>query len=107
VQEVVKCTSCDRKYKAPLRKKSPQKFDETADASLVINRYLAATSAYRLSGLQGMCGITLPISTIHGRCEMVVCENVNWRRTSATVAQGKARFSERGDGKHHDARIFV
>jgi hypothetical protein len=72
VQEVVKCSFCDREYEAPLPEGvKPQKFAETADASLVINRYLAANPAYRLSGLQWMCGIPLPISTIHGRCEVV------------------------------------
>jgi hypothetical protein len=72
VQEVVRCASCNREYEAPLPTGvKPQKFDETADATIVINRYLAATPADRLSGLQGMCGIPLPISTIHERCEAV------------------------------------
>ena len=72
VQEVVKCGSCNREYEAPLPEGvKPQKFDETADASLVINRYVAASPAHRLSGLQGMCGIPLPISTIHERCAEV------------------------------------
>src|SRR5215475_6047724 len=69
LQEVVKCGSCNREYEAPLPEGvKPQKFDETADASLVIKRYLAAAPAHRLSGLQQMCGIPLPISTIHERC---------------------------------------
>ena len=72
VQEVVKCASCNREYEAPLPiGVKPQKFDETADAKIVIIRYVAATPAFRLSGLQGMCGIPLPISTIHERCEAV------------------------------------
>lgn len=69
---MVKCAFCNREYEAPLPEGvKPRKFDETADAAIVINRYLAATPAYRLSGLQGMCGIPLPISTIHERCEAV------------------------------------
>ena len=72
VQEVVKCASCNREYEAPLPTGvKPQKFDETADAGIVIIRYLAATPGFRLSVLQGMCGIPLPISTIHERCEAV------------------------------------
>lgn len=72
VQEVVKCASCNREYEAPLPTGvKPQKFDETADAGIVIIRYVAATPTYRLSGLQGMCGIPLPIATIHERCEAV------------------------------------
>jgi len=69
VLEVVKCGYCNREYEAQLPEGvKPQKFDETADASLVVNRYLAATPAHRLSGLQNICGIPLPISTIHERC---------------------------------------
>ena len=95
VQEVVKCTSCDREYEAPLPEGiKPQKFDETADASLVINRYLAVTPAHRLSGLQGMCGIPLPISTIHGRCEMVaevllpICKEMEREAANAKILYG-------------------
>lgn len=72
VQEVVRCASCNREYEAPLPSGvKPQKFDETADATIVIIRYLAATPGFRLAGLQQMCGIPLPISTIAERCEAV------------------------------------
>jgi hypothetical protein len=37
----------------------------------VIIRYVAATPGFRLAGLQQMCGIPLPISTIHERCVAV------------------------------------
>ena len=72
LQEVVKCGSCNREYEAPLPEGvKPQKFDETADAKIVIIRYVAATPGFRLAGLQQMCGIPLPISTIHERCVAV------------------------------------
>src|SRR6266540_2889432 len=72
LQEVVKCGSCNREYEAPLPEGvKPQKFDGTADAKIVIIRYVAATPGFRLAGLQQMCGIPLPISTIHERCVAV------------------------------------
>src|SRR6266542_3585803 len=56
LQEVVKCGSCNREYEAPLPEGvKPQKFDETADAKIVIIRYVAATPGFRLAGLQQMC----------------------------------------------------
>src|SRR6266511_2673870 len=56
VQEVVKCASCNREYEAPLPSGvKPQKFDETADATIVIIRFLAATPGFRLAGMQKMC----------------------------------------------------
>jgi hypothetical protein len=72
LQEVAKCASCNREYEAPLPSGvKPQKFDETADATIVIVRFLAATPGFRLAGLQKMCGIPLPISTISERCAVV------------------------------------
>jgi transposase len=72
VQEVVKCASCNREYEAPLPSGvKPQKFDETADATIVMIRFLAATPGFRLAGMQKMCGIPLPISTISERCAVV------------------------------------
>ena len=72
LQEVVRCDSCNREYEAPLPEGvKPQKFDETADATIVIIRYVAATPGFRLAGLQQMCGIPLPISTISERCVAV------------------------------------
>jgi len=49
----------------------PQKYDEMADAAIVINRYLVATPLYRMSGLQLMCQVPLPESTIFERCAAV------------------------------------
>jgi hypothetical protein len=71
-QETLKCKVCDRVYEAPLPEGiKPQKFDESADVGIVIDHYLAATPAYRRSGLQELSGIPLPISTIHERCAAV------------------------------------
>jgi len=49
----------------------PQKYDEMADAAIVINRYLVATPLYRMSGLQLMCQVPLPESMIFERCAAV------------------------------------
>jgi len=71
-QETLKCKVCDRVYEAPLPEGiKPQKFDESADVGIVIDHYLAATPAYRRSGLQELSGIPLPISTIQERCAAV------------------------------------
>ncbi len=68
LQEIVKCASCNREYEAPLPEGvKPQKFDETADAGIVIIRYVAAMPGFRFAGLQKMCGIPPPIATIAER----------------------------------------
>jgi len=96
VQEVVRCVACDREDEAPLPAGvKPQKFDETADAALVISRYLAANPAFRLSGLQRMCGIPLPISTIHGRCEAVAEVLLPiYKELEREAAQGKILYGD-------------
>ena len=72
IQEVLRCALCEREFEAPLPEGvKAQKYDETADAAIVINRYLLATPLYRMSGWQAMCGVPLPESTIFGRCAAV------------------------------------
>jgi hypothetical protein len=72
IQQVLRCGLCEREYEAPLPAGvKPQKYDETADAAMAINRYLMATPLYRTSGLQSMCGVPLSESTIFGRCAAV------------------------------------
>jgi hypothetical protein len=63
---------CEKEYEAPLPEGvKPQKFDETADAAIAINKYVAASPFYRMSGLQRMCQIPLSESTLFSRCEVV------------------------------------
>lgn len=72
VQEVLRCPLCGKEYEAPLPEGvKPQKYDETADAAIAINRYVVATPLYRMSGLQMMCQIPLSESTIFERCAVV------------------------------------
>jgi len=72
LQEVVRCVLCGKEYEAPLPEGvKPQKFDETADAAIAINKYAAASPFYRMSGLQQMCQIPLSESTLFSRCEVV------------------------------------
>lgn len=72
LQEVLRCLLCGKEYEAPLPEGvKPQKYDETADAAIVINRYMVATPLYRMSGLQLMCQVPLSESTIFGRCAAV------------------------------------
>ena len=72
LQEVVRCTLCGKEYEAPLPERvKPQKFDETADAAIAINKYVAASPFYRMSGLQQMCQIPLSESTLFSRCAVV------------------------------------
>ena len=72
LQEVVRCLLCGKEYEAPLPEGvKPQKYDETADAAIAINKYVAASPFYRMSGLQRMCQIPLSESALFSRCEVV------------------------------------
>ena len=72
LQEIVRCLLCEKEYEAPLPEGvKPQKFDETADAAIAINKYVQASPFYRMSGLQQMCQIPLSESTLFSRCEVV------------------------------------
>jgi len=72
LQEIVRCLLCEKEYEAPLPEGvKPQKYDETADAAIAINKYVAASPFYRMSGLQRMCQIPLSESTLFSRCEVV------------------------------------
>src|SRR5262249_27445099 len=72
LQEVVRCLLCGKEYEAPLPEGvKPQKYDETADAAIAINKQLAASQFYRMSGLQRMCQIPLSESALFSRCEVV------------------------------------
>src|SRR5262249_16776960 len=58
LQEVVRCALCGKEYEAPLPEGvKPQKFDETAEAAIAINKELAARLFYWMAGLEEMCQI--------------------------------------------------
>src|SRR5262249_37758385 len=71
-QEVVRCRECGAVYEAPLPEGvSPKKWDETADASIVIERHTKYTPSHRTAKMQEMCGIPLPESVQSERCREV------------------------------------
>ena len=69
-QDVVRCGDCGQEYEAPLPEGvSPQKYDETADAAMAINKFAMAAPYHRTSGLQELCGIPLAESVQSERCQ--------------------------------------
>jgi transposase len=71
-QDVMRCGNCEKEFEAPLPEGiKPQKYDETADAAIAINKYGMATPYYRTSGMQDLCGIPLSESVQWERCEAV------------------------------------
>jgi len=71
-QEVVRCRECGAVYEAPLPEGiSPKKWDETADATIVIERHAKYTPSYRTARMQEMCGVPLPESVQSERCREV------------------------------------
>jgi hypothetical protein len=46
-------------------------FKRTASKAIAINKYVAASPFYRMSGLRRMCQIPLSESTLFPRCEVV------------------------------------
>jgi transposase len=71
-QEVVRCRECGAVYEAPLPEGvSPKKWDETADATIAIERHAKYTPSYRTARMQEMCGIPLPESVQSERCREV------------------------------------
>jgi transposase len=71
-QEVVRCRECGAVYEAPLPEGvSPKKWDETADASIAIERHTKYMPSHRTAKMQEMCGIPLPESVQSERCREV------------------------------------
>lgn len=70
--DVLKCAFCDKEYEAPLPAGvKPNRWDETADAAIVIQKIALATPFYRTAEMQRSCGIPLPASVQWERCEAV------------------------------------
>jgi transposase len=71
-QVVIRCRECGAVYEAPLPEGvSAKKYDETADASIAIQRHAIYTPSYRTARMQEMCGIPLPESVQSERCREV------------------------------------
>ncbi len=71
-QQVLRCRECEARFAAALPEGVPaQKYDETADAMMVILKYGAGMPFYRLENLQALMGVPLPASTQFFRCEAV------------------------------------
>lgn len=71
-QQVLRCSSCQERYTAELPAGvTPQKFDETADVALVLNKFGLFTPWTRLAGMQQLCELPLAEATQWERCELV------------------------------------
>jgi hypothetical protein len=71
-QQVLRCRACEARFAAALPAGVPaHKYDETADAMMVLLKYGAGMPFYRLENLQALMGVPLPASTQFFRCEAV------------------------------------
>ena len=71
-QEVLRCSSCQERFTAPLPEGvPPQKYSATADVAVVMAKYAGGIPAYRLTRLQQSCGIPLPESVQSEQSERV------------------------------------
>ena len=71
-QEVLRCSSCQERFTAPLPEGvPPQKYDATADVAIALAKYGAGIPAYRLEKMQAACGVPLPASVQFERCQIV------------------------------------
>jgi transposase len=69
-QQVLRCRVCEDRFAASLPEGVPaEKYDETADAMMVLLKYGAGMPFYRLESLQASMGVPLPASTQFMRCE--------------------------------------
>jgi hypothetical protein len=72
LREVLRCTKCEQRFTAQLPDGVKyEKFDVTADVSIVMHHYGAAMPFNRIAGLQNLQGIPLPAATQWERAELV------------------------------------
>jgi transposase len=93
-QEALRCRECGTVYEAPLSEGvSPKKWDETADASIAIERNAKYTPSHRTAVMQEMCGVSLPESVQSERCREVadVLEPI-YEQMKKEAAQGKVFY---------------
>jgi len=71
-QSVLRCSSCQQRYPAPLPEGVPaEKYDATADVAIVLAKYAAGLPFHRLARLQQSYGVPLPESVQWERAEVV------------------------------------
>jgi transposase len=71
-QQVVRCSTCQQRYTAPLPEGVPtEKYDATADVAIVMAKYAAGLPFHRLAQRQQFSGVPLPESVQWERCEAV------------------------------------
>ena len=95
-QEVARCRECGGVSEAPLPEGvSPKKWDETADASMVMKRHAVYEPSHRTARMQEMCGIPLPESVQSERCRAVadVLEPI-YEEMKKEAAQGKVFYAD-------------
>jgi transposase len=90
-QEALRCRECGAVYEAPLPEGvNPKRWDETADASIAIERHTKYTPSHRTAGMQEMCGIPLPESVQSERCrEVADALEPIYERMKKEAADGK------------------
>ena len=90
-QQVLRCSGCQERYTAELPAGvTPQKFDETADVALVLNKIGLQTPWTRLAGMQQLCHLPLPATTQWERCELVADAWLPvWRELEKAAAQAE------------------
>ena len=90
-QEALRCRECGAVYEAPLPEGvKPKRWDETADASIAIERHAKYTPSHRTAGMQEMCGIPLPESVQSERCrEVADALEPIYERMKKEAADGK------------------
>jgi transposase len=71
-QRVLRCSSCQQRFPAPLPEGVPaEKYDATADVAVVMAKYGAGLPFHRLARMQQSSGVPLPESVQWERAEVV------------------------------------
>ena len=95
-QSVLRCSACEFRYEAPLPEGvAPERWDASADVSIVMARYAAGLPFYRLARLQAAFGIPLAEGTLWDRV-LEVAEAVR------PVAEHLRELASRADLIHCD-----
>jgi transposase len=72
---VLRCSDCFKRYVADLPEgvKEDEKFDETADVAIALNKYSGGIPFYRQARMQESYGVPLPESVQFERCVVTRC----------------------------------
>jgi transposase len=95
-QAVLRCSACQFRYEAPLPEGvAPERWDPSADVSIVMARYAAGLPFYRLAKLQAAFGVPLSQGTLWDRVLSVA-------EAARPVAEHLAALAARADLIHCD-----